>query len=302
MSLLSGPEDCRLRVIIDYDGTLTAEEEQARPLAERSLTSLADIVGVARERLAADYQAARARLLGEPHRYGWEVNGLIASYCDEGAFMLNTTTLQTMLRENPTYAGAVVRAYPHAEYDPIVDRTNDLFHRHTAELPPVFRPSAHQVLSSLIAHPQREPVILTNSLGDKVRRHLWTIGLGSIAVLGDTRQYEMDPCWQQRFAHPQLGPIHVWPVSDLRRVYLRRPAYYRALLRAASDGSPLVVVADTFSLPGALPLMMGIPFFLLRTSYTPEWCLQVVTEHPLGQVLSDLSEVPQALDVLAPIR
>jgi hypothetical protein len=57
-------------------------------------------------------------------------------------------------------------------------------------------------------------------------------------------------------------------------------------------------VADTFSLPGALPLMMGIPFFLLRTSYTPAWCAQVTDDHPLGRVLDDLADLPVALDDL----
>jgi hypothetical protein len=59
-----------------------------------------------------------------------------------------------------------------------------------------------------------------------------------------------------------------------------------------------VVVADTLSLPGALPLMMGIPFFLLRTSYTPTWCAETVDAHPLGQVLENLEALPAALEAL----
>ena len=84
-------------VILDFDGTLTAEEEQAGPLAERSLTTLAhEILDVPRSQLYADYAATRAQLLSAPQCYWWEVNGLVASYCDEGAFILNTTTLQVM--------------------------------------------------------------------------------------------------------------------------------------------------------------------------------------------------------------
>ena len=289
-----------LKVIIDFDGTLTAEEIQARPLAEKSLDTLAnEIIGAPRPELASDYEATRARLLAAPHRYWWEVKGLIASYCDEGAFILNTTTLQVMLRDNPAYAQAVAAAFPQAEYDAVVDCTNYLFHRHTAELPPAFRPEARRVLTALVAHPDRTPIVLTNSLGDKVRRLLATLALdGEIAVLGDTRQYDMDPGWTHHFQDPDLGKIQVWPISQRRRVDLRRPAYYQALVRAAADGSRLVVVADTFSLPGALPLVMGIPFLLLRTAYTPEWCAQVVDSHPLGQVLGDLGELPSALDLL----
>jgi hypothetical protein len=293
------------KIIIDFDGTLTAEETQARPLAEKSLDTLAaEIVRAprpqeVRRQLASDYDATRARLLAAPHRYWWEVNGLVASYCDEGAFILNTTTLQVMLRDNPAYARAVAAAFPQAEYDPVVDCTNYLFHRHTAELPPAFRPAAQPVLNTLVAHPDRAPVVLTNSLGDKVSRLLGTLDLdGEVAVLGDTRQYDMDPDWMQHFHHPDLGQIQVWPVSQRHRVDLRRPVYHQALVQAAADGSRLAVVADTFSLPGALPLMMGIPFLLLHTAYTPGWCAQAVDAHPMGLVLSDLGELPSALDLL----
>ncbi len=250
-----------------------------------------------RPQLAADYDATRARILAEPHRYWWTVNGLIASYCDEGAFILNTTTLQVMLRDNPAYAQAVAAAFPQAEYDPVVDCTNYLFHRHTAELSPAFRPAARSVLSALVTDPDRTPVVLTNSLGDKVRRQLATLALDvEIAVLGDTRQYDMDPRWQHRFEHPELGPIQVWPVDEKHQIDLRRPTYYRALCLAAVDSSQLAVVADTFSLPGALPLLMGIPFYLIHTAYTPAWCARAVSAHPLGTVLEDLGELPTVLD------
>jgi len=290
----------QLKIIIDWDGTLTAEETQVEALASKSLDTLArDIVGAPREKLTADYQATQARLLRAPHCYYWKVNGLVASYCNEGAFILNTTTLQVMLGENPTYLQAVSAAFPRAEYDPVVDCTNYLFHRHTAEIPPRFRAAARDVLVALAQHPDRTPIVLTNSLGEKVRRHLGALALDhEIAVLGDTRQYEMDPGWTHRFAHPQLGEIQVWPVSERYQVDLRRPVYYRALLQAAADGSGLVVVADTLSLPGALPLMMGIPFFLLRTPYTPAWCAQAVDAHPLGRVLDDLADLPAALDAM----
>ncbi len=290
-----------MKVILDFDGTLTAEEEQAGPLAKRSLETLViEILHVPLEELTEAYAATRARLHSAPHRYWWEVNGLVASYCDEGAFILNTTTLQMMLRENDACTEAVTAAFPGAEYDPIVDCTNALFHRHTQELPPVFRSGAAQVISHLIAHPDREPLILTNSLGDRVGRQLDMLGLADrIAVLGDTRQYEMAPEWKQRFSHPEQGEIQIWSISAERQVDLRRPAYYRALVRALEEDPALAVAADTLSLPGALPLMLGIPFFLVRTTYTPDWCTTVVDAHPSGRVLDDLGELPAALNALA---
>jgi hypothetical protein len=288
-----------LQIIIDFDGTLTAEERQALPLSERSLDTLSnEVIDVSRRKLAREYRRTQARLLQAPHAYWWEVNGLIASYCNEGAFILNTTTLQVMLRENETYLQAVTEAYPNAEYGPVVDCTNDLFHRHTAEFSPAFRPAARDVLATLAERPDRTPIILTNSLGEKVRRHLGSLALEvEIAVLGDTRQYEMAPEWKQQFIHPELGKIQIWPAHDTYQVDLRRPAYFRALAEAAAAGQ-VAVVADTFSMPGALPLMMGIPFFLLCTPYTPPWCIEAVMSHPLGGVLDDLADLLGALDDL----
>jgi hypothetical protein len=43
---------------------------------------------------------------------------------------------------------------------------------------------------------------------------------------------------------------------------------------------------------------MGIPFFLLRSAYTPEWCVRVVAAHPLGYILDDLGHLANALDIL----
>ncbi|MCR4406750.1 MAG: hypothetical protein NUW24_07490 [Anaerolineae bacterium] len=290
----------RINVVLDYDGTLTAEEKQAATLAAKSLATLSlEILRVPLVRLEEEYWATRQALVAAPHRYWWEVNGLIASYCDEGAFILNTTTLQIMLKGNPHYSQAVAQAFPDARYDPVVDCTNFLFHYHTAELEPRFRPATRSMLARLIARPDFVPVVLTNSLGDKVQRNLATLHLGELMILGDTRQYEMDPTWEHWFSYPGLGRIQVLPVDENHQVDLRRPAYYRALERETLTADGLVVVADTLSLPGALPLVMGIPFVLLRTPYTPTWCFDFVANHPMGHVLDDLADLP---DLLVAIR
>ncbi len=292
-----------LKIVIDFDGTLTAEEEQVAPLAARSLDTLAgDVLHRPRAGLAERYRATRARLLAEPQSHGWKVNGLVASYCDEGAFILNTTTLQTLLAEliaeEPTLAETLRGALAHAEYDVVADATNYLFHRHTAEFPPLFRPGARDVLATLAARVGWRPLVLTNSLGDKVSRLLATLALPApLQILGDTRQYEMSADWRPPFL-PDVPDAWLWRVDALHTVDLRRPAYYYALVRAASDGSRLAVVGDTLSLPGALPLAMGIPFFLLHTPYTPVWCLRAVRGHPAGLVLEDLRELPDALERL----
>ena len=293
------PTSQLVKVILDYDGTLTAEEEQVGELAEKSLATLSrDILEVPLSQLRTDYARSRAKILAEPHKYWWEVNGGIASYGDEGAFITNTTTIQTMLRLNRSYTEAVGRYFPEVEYDPIVDCSNYLFHKHTFELPPRFRPAAEAVLGELVGQSNLETIILSSSKGDKVKRNLKTIGFGQMRVLGDTRQYGIDPSWRKQFVHPEQGKGQIFQLDEKRTIDLRRPAYHAALTRELEDTAKLVVVADTFSMPGALPLMMGIPFLLLKTPYTPGWCERYVGAHPWGQVLLDLAALPDKVDAL----
>ena len=278
-----------LKIVLDYDGTLTAEERQVPEVTRRSLAELAgEILHVPLAELEAAYRDTVARLRAAPHEYHWQVNGVRVSYCNEGAFILNTVALQTMLAGNPTYAEAVATHFPDAEYDPVAACTNHLFHTHTAPLETSFRQAAPEVLRWLIAHPEVEPLVLTNSLGDKVGRNLARLGLPAVRVLGDTRQYDLDPDWTVPLNTGE--PFLV--VDEMHTVDLRRRIYHTALTRERADGSRLAVVADTLSLPGALPLAMGIPFALLRTNYTPGWCASYVERHPLGTVLDDLAALP----------
>ena len=275
-----------LKVVLDYDGTLTAEERQVPEVTRRSLMELAGhILRVPLGELEAAYADTVARLREEPHKYHWEVDGLRASYCDEGAFILNTVALQTMLTENPTYLEAVTSQFVNDRHDPVAACTNHLFHSHTAALGVEFREKAYEVLRWLAAHPEVEPLVLTNSLGDKVERNLGRLGVAPIRILGDTRQYALDPGWM-----PPVGSGEQFlMVDDLHTVDLRRRVYYDALIRESADGSRLAVVADTLSLPGALPLAMGIPFALLRASYTPDWCAAYVEQHVLGTAVDSLA-------------
>lgn len=285
-----------VKVVLDYDGTLTVEERQVPEVTRRSLLELSgSILCVPLEELKAAYADTVARLQAEPHKYHWEVNGLRASYCDEGAFILNTVALQTMLRENPTYLQSVTARFADGEHDPVSTCANYLFHSHTAPLEVQFRDDAGEVLRWLAARPDVEPLVLTNSLGDKVERNLGKLDVPPIRILGDTRQYALDPGWTPPFGNGQS----FLTVDDLHVVDLRRRVYYDALTREAADGSHLTVVADTLSLPGALPLAMGIPFALLCTSYTPDWCGAFVEQHPLGTVVHSLAELPAWIERLS---
>jgi hypothetical protein len=289
-----------VKVILDYDGTLTAEEEQVGELAEKSVATLSrEILMVPLSEVQEAYSRTREMILAEPHKYWWEVNGGIAAYADEGAFITNTTTIQILLRLNPAYAEVVGRVFSDVEYDPIMDCSNYLFHKNTFDLKPHFRQAAEAVLAELVDSPGVEPLVLSSSKGDKVTKNLRTIGFGEMRVLGDTRQYGIDPSWTKEFSHPEQGRGQIFRVDERHTIDLRRPAYYEKLTGEMEDSRRLVVVADTWSMPGAMPMMMGIPFLLLKTSYTPRWCEEYVNSQPYGEVLTDLALLPQRIRALA---
>jgi hypothetical protein len=278
-----------LKLLFDYDGTLTAEELQVPEVARRSLVELADtILGEDLAEVEVAYAHAAAKIRSSPHQYGWRVNGLLTSFADEGAFILHTVTLQTMLVQNARYRSAVAARFAHAEYDPVAACTNYLFHTHSAPLNVEFRAGAADVLSQLMEAPDVEPIVMSSSLGTKIERNLARLGLGPLRVLGDTRQYEIDPGWLP----PIPGGSYRVQADAEHALDLRRHAYYDSLAGEMRDGSQLLVVADTLSLPGALPMAIGIPFALVRTNYTPRWCAAYVEGERMGQVVGGLDQVP----------
>ena len=130
----------KVKVIIDYDGTLTYEERDVAKLAKKALKDLAEnILHLPEAKLVKIYEQTKQKILDNPTKFSWVVNGLPACYAVEGAFLLNTVSTQTMLRDNRKFTKAVTKFFPKGDYGPIVDCTNYLFHKHTFGIVPQFR-------------------------------------------------------------------------------------------------------------------------------------------------------------------
>jgi len=338
----------KIKVIIDYDGTLTQEEKQVDKLAELAFDTLSkEILKIPRDKIREDYYNTQQKILAEPHKYTWRVNGISACYCNEGAFVLNTVTIQEMLDRNKFYKNCIETVFKNLEYDPITECTNYLFHKNSTLIKPIFRDGVRETLIKMIEHPQIQPIVMTNSKTDKVKQHLETIGFTQqkefkiiksfrishkefksnelakttkeeykneepcvvtqkgiksskfeykIDILGDTRQYHMDPEWSHFFDHPELGKIQILPIYDKYRVDLRRPTYYEAILDQAKDGSRVVACGDIFSLVGSVPLMMGMDFILLKAPYVPKWSETFVRKQPNGKVITNIKELIMELE------
>lgn len=298
----------KIKIIIDYDGTLTAEEEQVEQLIELNLQTLSqEILLIPKGKLQKDYKVAQRKILAAPHRYHWQVNGLAACYSTEGAFILSTVTLQQMLKGNRLYWQRIKSHFKSGVVDPLTTCTDYLFHKNSAFLPPKFRKETKETLITLIKHPQIQPIVLTNSKTGKVKQHLETLGITAkgenkgnfpyeIEVLGEAHQYRLDPRWNHSFLHPLHGQIQTLPIGGKLKVDLRRPAYHRILLSLLEEKTKIVAVGDVFSLVGALPLMMGMYFVLLSAPYVPTWSRNFVQKHPRGRVIKNLSQLPEEVE------
>jgi len=168
----------KIKVIIDYDGTLTQEEKQVDQLEELAIDTLSkEILKIPREKIRKDYQSTKQKILAKPYKYTWKVNGISACYSNEGAFVLNTVTIQEMLNRNEFYKKCVENFFHKLDYDPITECTNYLFHKNSALLKPIFRDGVRETLIEIINHAQIQPIVMTNSKTDKVEKHLKILGI-----------------------------------------------------------------------------------------------------------------------------
>src|SRR3990170_155332 len=194
----------RVKVALDFDGTLTDEDRQARELKGIAQQMLAEkILNVPLRDVKRHYREVRKSILANPHKYHWSVNGLKATYAHEGAYLLNTSILQEVMRCDLNYLRTVMRKFPPNSLDSVTLASNHLFHKGTIRVNPYFLSGADEFLITLIKHPMIEPVIITNSETRKIEKNLKKLRIGrkgsrhrfpyEIEILGDTRQYHMDP-------------------------------------------------------------------------------------------------------------
>lgn len=297
----------RVKVILDFDGTLTDEARQAKELSGIAKRILAEeILEVPLQEVEELYSSIRKAILTNPHRYHWSVNGLKATYAYEGAYLLNTSILQEIMRSNLSYIKTVMEKFPADTLDSVTLASNHLFHRGTMQVRPHFVRGVRRFLLELIENPVIDPVIITNSETRKIEKNLAELSIGrrggrhlfrhEIEILGDTRQYHMDPEWNHHFVHHHYGSTQVLPVDTHFSIDLRRPVYHAVLMKILEEGhDEVVVVADGLSLAGALPLVMGLRFILKKADYTPHWCEACVTSYANGLVVQNLQELKNQL-------
>src|SRR3990167_6271756 len=66
-------------LILDFDGTLTNVEEEAKDYVDGYCQSLGRELGLSRDEIEDYWNESKAKILKNPEKYGWELEGIIVA-------------------------------------------------------------------------------------------------------------------------------------------------------------------------------------------------------------------------------
>ncbi len=273
-------------LILDFDGTITDAEQEGKPFRTGFLSDIAVLTGCSEPEIEAMAISFEAEISENPDAHGWVYNGNIVAPASVDPY-LRIMPVARMICD-------ACHAFTNEQ-----DRTRlmdgILFKYNYQKTKIAFRKSAHSVLARL---KKSNVYVVTNSHTEPVQtkiRHLDqeantnTLGWLIERVHGRAKKYVVDTSFTtvpESFELPGLS----------RPVLLRRPRYFEILegLRQ-KDGvrwENIAVVGDIFELDLALPLALGARVALAVNPFTPEYEKDFLQQHPRGQLLTDLSEIP----------
>ncbi len=239
--------------IIDFDGTLTNTELEAKPCVD----AFPDILSqkISQPRIVIDALAARfsAQVAQDPTS-GWMNDGKIVAPAVVDPYVFATTVYGKVYEElcgsqgrDATLADVFKEAYP---------KSTTAFH-----------PGADGFLREL--SDQYEAVIVTNSATDAVqRKQEQLLGRGCllqcVRVLGNAKKYVIDDTWD---AIPETITLKDAP----RPTFLRRKKYADVIASLNWDPAQTTVIGDVYELDLAMPEQLGYKTIHLVNERTPQW-------------------------------
>jgi FMN phosphatase YigB (HAD superfamily) len=280
-------------IILDFDGTFTEVDAEARPFLEVFRRGLGDLVG---EDFAARWDTTKERVLASPDKHGWENEGRIVAPAHADPYVLATTIAQILVAES----GRIEAGDRHAA----VERLFLASYPHAAT---VFRPDARMVVEALVRGGL--PIfVVTNSKTEHVQAKLAKLapaGLEHLIVRGDARKFavtapetSLDTPWTERWAAiPETRMV-----SGLGRpVHLRRGAYFDAIRRISeetgAEPEAMLVCGDIWELDLVLPALLGARIHLVTRPGTPEHEKRAVRATPGGSASPNLAGLLAELDI-----
>ncbi len=238
--------------IIDFDGTLTNTELEAKPCVE----AFPDILSqkISQPRIVIDALAARfsAQVAQDPTS-GWMNDGKIVAPAVVDPYVFATTVYGKVYDElcgpqgrDATLAEVFKEAYPKSIS--------------------AFRTDADHFLNWFSYD---DAVIVTNSATDAVERKqkaLFEFGNlhRELRVVGDAKKYVIDDHWEG------VAPSITLPGAP-RPTLLRRKKYADTIASLGWNPAETTVIGDVFELDLAMPSQLGYKTVHLINERTPKW-------------------------------
>ena len=259
-----------INIILDFDGTLTDTENEARPFLKKWNELFSEKTGVPVKCLENSIAEAKAAILSDTKK-GWMNNGYVAAPATADPYILNSTIFQ-YLSEKFRNEG---------KYDIPKDDNylQDLFIQAYPYSTISFRKGAKELLGSLV---QKYNVnIVTNSKAGLVKKKITKLGNYDIPVIGDAKKYVI------------FGSESIILEGFPRQVFLGRDNYRKILDKFIPEET--LVIGDIYELDLALPEYLGFHTCLIGTSSTPFYEIMHQSRIPKGYYAADCEEFIKAV-------
>lgn len=247
-------------VVLDFDGTFTDVEEEARPFVPVFKRYIADLLGHAH--VNKEWKQHEAAILAEPQKYGWEFDGKIIAPATADPYLLCTNVAQHLFDDAHILGDVMVRtAVCQALY-------KLAYSQHSGR---AFKPEAKPTLEALVK--TGLPIfVATNSDPKAVGEKLDALefkGRERIVIHGDAMKYVLET----QASAPSDPRFEKVPATERipgcsRPIYLRRSRYFDVLRKIAAEAAAqleeMLVCGDVYELDLALPAALGAQVHLVR--------------------------------------
>jgi phosphoglycolate phosphatase-like HAD superfamily hydrolase len=269
-------------VILDFDGTLTLADQEAKPFLINFKKDIANLLN--KKDIDEEWRKAEREILQNPDKYGWEYKGKIVAPPNADDYILATVIAKFLLDK-----GGVLMDINERD-----DILRQIFQHNYSKSGIVFKKGAKEILEVLI---QKIPVfIVTNSNSDAVANKIEQLnpqGKEQIKLFGDAQKYSIDSGFD-------VVPEAITINGLKRAIYLRRKKYFDVLNQiwntTFAKPQQTLVIGDIFELDLALPAILNCNIFLVTNSNTPSCEKEAVSHLFKGYVSKDIKDILKIID------
>jgi phosphoglycolate phosphatase-like HAD superfamily hydrolase len=249
-------------VILDFDGTFTRVDDEAKPFLAEYRAGLEALLGAP---IDEPWEDARARIAADPDRYGWEYEERIVAPSHADPYILATSIAQLLLRERGLRGG---------EARPAI--LEELFRAAYAKATTVFREDAREVIEHVLALGVPAYVV-TNSRTVDVERKIAALGAREserLRIRGEAQKWVIaEPARPDRRFMGLPAELRIEGLA--RSILLRRGRYFDALAsiweETGATAERTLVCGDIYELDLALPARIGAAIHMVGRPSTPAY-------------------------------